>query len=282
MNRRVLVILVVGLFVISGLLIYLRYCASNIRSSRVVFFNVGQGDSALIDFGNGQKMLVDCGPDRKILSKLGQYLPFYDRTIDYLLISHPDLDHYGGCVDVLRRYDVKNIIENGATKSDPYFQVWDKYRHDEGAHLQTISGAQTKHFGSSTLEFLSPDPNLNMPAKDREGNNLSIVFRLIQGDKTILFVGDAEVPLESALVQKYCVTSSTCPALRADYLKVGHHGSDSSSSDGMLSVVAPSVAIISVGKNTFGHPSFRVMKHLERIGADIWRTDEKNDIIIGD
>src|SRR3989339_155923 len=126
MNRRMLVILVVVLLVIFGLLIYLQYFVSNIRSSRVVFFNVGQGDAALVDFGNGQKMLIDCGPDRKILSKLGQYLPFYDRTIDYLLISHPDLDHYGGCVDVLRRYDVKNIIENGATKSDPYFQVWDK------------------------------------------------------------------------------------------------------------------------------------------------------------
>jgi len=94
-------------------------------------------------------------------------------------------------------------------------------------------------------------------------------------------VGDAEAPLENAMLDKYCVSTSTpmiCPKLRADVLKVGHHGSDSSSGELFLSAVSPRKAVISVGKNRFGHPSFRVLKKLQRSGAEVWRTDEAGNI----
>ena len=282
--KKIIIVLLILLVLVLGLFFYIKFYSTN--KFQIIFLNVGQGDSTLIKFRNGEKMLVDCGPDRKILSKLGQYLPFYDRTIDILLITHPDLDHYGGCVDVLKRYQIKKIITNGEVKnSDPFFQVWQKMVVQEGVGNLIVSRPEELIIASTTFKFLSPDSSLSLEEKLKEGNNGSIVFQL--QDLTvgkILFTGDMELALENALLTKYCpdFASSTlsCPTFQSNYLKVGHHGSDSSSGDEFLQAVNPSVSIISVGKNTFGHPSFRVLRHLERIGTTIWRTDEKNDIII--
>jgi len=278
--KKVFLILLICLILIGGLFFYLKFLS--VQGFSVTFFNVGQGDATLINFGNDVKMLVDCGPDRKILSKLGQTLPFYDRTIDYLVVSHPDLDHYGGCVDVLKRYKVNEVIINGERKdSDQFFQIFDQEIKNQRSKIKIINGDESLKIGGSVLEFLAPDTNLNLSAKNNEGNNLSIVFRLIHGNDKFLFTGDAEIPLEQALVAKYCITSSTsCSRLQSDYLKIGHHGSDSSSGDDFLNTVSPRTAIISVGKNSFGHPSLRVLHHLERAGINTWRTNEKNDIIV--
>ena len=251
---------------------------------KIIFFNVGQGDSALIHFPNGAKMLVDCGPDRTILNKLGRYLPFYDREIEYLLISHPDLDHYGGCTDVLKRYKVNNIITNGEEKSgDSYWLVWKKYMDAEGAQTKVISAPVEMGIAGARLEFFSPNPLVVLPG-NAEGNNSSIVFRLTYGTTTVFFTGDMEAVLEKELVSLFCEFSSIkpmpCPALHSGFLKVGHHGSDSSSDDSFLVSVNPDTAVISVGKNRYGHPSLRVLKKLERVGAQIWRTNELNDIIV--
>jgi len=268
------------LLLVLALHFYIKISEQNPQFS-VTFFNIGQGDSALIKFNNGQKMLVDCGPDRKILAKLGSALPFYDRKIDYLLVTHPDLDHYGGCVDVLNQYAVQEIITNSSTKeTDPYWKIWDAKEKQESAEIKIITNTQEWFIGSSTLYFLNPDNSLNLTAKDTEGNNASIVFKLTNAGESFLFTGDMEMPLEEALEQKYCSTTlPACPALKADVLKVGHHGSDSSSGEDFLRYVSPKEAVVSVGKNTFGHPSFRVLKKLQRIGAGILRTDELGDII---
>src|SRR3989339_1296284 len=120
--RKIIWLLLFCLIVVLGLLAYVKLFDKKLYSFQIIFFNIGQGDSALIKFADGEKMLVDCGPDKTVLSKLGKFLSFYDRTIDYLVVSHFDLDHYGGCVDVLHRYDVKNIITNGDEKE--YDSYW--------------------------------------------------------------------------------------------------------------------------------------------------------------
>ncbi|MFA7654254.1 MAG: MBL fold metallo-hydrolase [Candidatus Magasanikbacteria bacterium] len=277
--RRIVSILLVCLALVLGLFFYTR-CFS-FTGFRIIFFNVGQGDSALIQFDNGQKMLVDCGPDRKVLSKLGKYLPFYDRTIDYLLVTHFDNDHYGGCADVIKRYRIGTIIENGVKKEgDSYWMVWNEKNKEKGIKNKVINGNEVVSIASTTLEFFSPDSGLRMSEKDKDSNNLSIVFKLVHASTTALFMGDAEIPLEQAIIQKYCNNSTSCPAIRVNYLKIGHHGSDSSSGDDFLAAVSPKMAVISVGKNTFGHPSLRILKHLERLEIEAWKTDEKGDIII--
>ena len=83
---------------------------------RITFLDIGQGDATFIEFPNGEQMLVDCAEDGKILEALGRVMPYYDRDIDYLMITHPDFDHYGGCTDVLNRFEVKNIVYNGFKK----------------------------------------------------------------------------------------------------------------------------------------------------------------------
>jgi len=247
----------------------------------VTFFDVGQGDAALIKFDNGQKMLVDCGINRNILSKLGSALPFFDRTIDYLLVTHPDGDHYGGCPAVLQRYQVKNIITNGAQKSnDPYWLAWQKYKNLEPAKNKIISGRETMVIGNNRLDFLSPDESLGVDINKFGSNNHSIVFMLKNNLGSFLFTGDMELPLEQALLKKYCQNLSHCSMFKADYLKVGHHGSDSSSGVEFLQVVNPKKSIVSVGPNKYGHPSLRVLRKLARVGTTIWRTDQLNDIIV--
>jgi competence protein ComEC len=128
-----------GFLVVAGVLasVAVYYGAWSYREThhfKIVFLNIGQGDSALIQFANGQKMLVDCGPNAAVLEALGRNLPFYDRRIDYLIATHPDLDHYGGCVDIVKRYTLGEIITNGKSKDrDPYFQTWDALRRSSGA-----------------------------------------------------------------------------------------------------------------------------------------------------
>lgn len=279
-NKKIM-ILIFGLclFIIFGYLYF--YNTTHKFYNSVTFFDVGQGDSALIRFNNGQKMLVDCGINRKILSKLGNALPFFDRTIDYLLVTHPDGDHYGGCPAVLERYIVKNIITNGSQKSnDPYWVAWKKYSQMEQAQNFIISGKKVLIIGGSQLEFLAPDKNFDSNINASDSNNHSIVFSLSNNLGKFLFTGDMEEPLEEAIIKAYCLNSTRCPILKSDYLKVGHHGSDSSSGKEFLSLVKPKYSVVSVGPNKYGHPSMRVLRKLLRVDTIVWRTDQLNDIIV--
>lgn len=281
-QNKKLIFLVLTCLVLNilGGFFYYRYTQKQSHHFKVTFLNIGQGDSALIQFKDGEKMLVDCGPNKIVLSRLGQELPFYDRTIDYVLATHPDLDHYGGCVDVLKRYHVKHIIVNGRSKPDPYWQEWNKAMHESGADITVMQGFHEWTIASSTLDFVSPDDSLGVEAKASDSNNYSIVFKLTSDTgQTYLFTGDMEVPLEQALMRRYC-SNTNCPLLQADILKVGHHGSITASSEEFLSVVKPKTAIISVGPNKYGHPSLRVIRHLERAGSQILRTDKIGDLVI--
>ncbi len=281
--KKIIFIITGCLLLVSGIFLYVYFDSHRPKHFSVTFLNIGQGDSALIQFANGQKMLVDCGPNKIVLSRLGQVLPFYDRTIDYVLATHPDLDHYGGCVDVLKRYKVKEIITNGREKTnDPYWQEWNKtMREEPGATIVTMASPTVRTIASDTLEFVSPNPALPLEVGLADSNNYSIVFKLTHGAETFLFTGDMEIPLEKALLDKYCPDNKIiCQYLKADTLKVGHHGSNSSSGDEFLARVLPKTAIISVGKNHYGHPSFRILRRLERTGADILRTDKLGDIRI--
>lgn len=249
----------------------------------ITFFSIGQGDAALIEFGNNETALVDCGPDRAILGKLGRTLPLLSTTLTYLIVTHPDRDHYGGCVDVLNRYHIAHIIINGGEKPyDPYWQEWNKKLHEESAEIFTVDTTSSIVVNDSVMEFLAPDKNIPLLLGDGDSNNRSVVFRLSHHGSSTLFTGDMETLLEQALVNRYCSPSSTpCPALQANVLKVGHHGSDSGSTPEFLQAVGAETAIVSVGShNNYGHPSRRVLHRLERTKAQILRTDELGDILI--
>jgi len=300
--KKVFLILLILFVLVFGLFFYLKQ--SQEGKFKIVFFDVGQGDSALINFVDGTRMLVDCGKDKTVLYKLGKYIPFFDRQIDYLVITHFDLDHYGGCIDVLKRYDVKNIITNGIPSINNYYREYKIIEELENAQVSIVSKYKKINIGSSIIEFLSPLEEFNFTDK----NDASVVFKLSNSSTTALFVGDLGEKGEEKLLEKYCNNSSVIPNLIRDLskevrgrkdsdfrqndndyicsllnsviLKVGHHGSGGSSSEDFLQAVSPQESIISVGRNNFGHPSRRVIKKLERIGSEILRTDLLSDIII--
>ncbi|HLD31511.1 MAG TPA: MBL fold metallo-hydrolase [Patescibacteria group bacterium] len=235
----------------------------------VVFLAVGQGDSTLILLPQGLEILVDCGPDATVISRLGRYLPFFVQEIDYLFITHADLDHYGGCEEVLRRFEVKNIVlDPRQTSLAPAWQSLQRALTAEGVRVITDTKEAQWVFSAGRLQFFFITPD------KIDANTTSLVFQLIFPRFRILFMADLGQAEEKKLQEKYG------EILRSDILKVGHHGSAYSSEEGFLKTVGPAQAVIMVGKNNFGHPSVRVLKRLERQGAEIWQTDEEGDIIV--
>lgn len=251
---------------------------------KIAFMDIGQGDATLIRFPNGEKMLVDCGQDATILAALGRNLRWNDRVIDYLVASHPDADHYGGCVDVLTRYQVRHIYFNGFEKESS--QLLQQFHATVAAEIQTdgadftlVSTTQKLVIASTTVQFLYPDHDItrdpHVPGvKKIDSNNTSIVLKISYGDSDVLVTGDMEIPLENYLV------NTRAALLASEILKVGHHGSRSSSGETFLEAVAPQHAVISSGKNNrYGHPHRNVLYRMQRLGVKIWRTDEKSDIL---
>lgn len=295
--KNVFALLIIAVCALAAGFAYWHVTHSEAHRFRVTFLNVGQGDAALIQFRNGQRMLVDCGPDKKVLSELGNVLPWYERRIDYLVVTHAHADHYAGCIDVLARYRVTRIITNGEIKHDPLFETFARsIKNEPSSTFFAERAPETLEIAGTQLHFLAPDPRLPLNLKEGDSNNASIVFRLVDSPsrKTVLFTGDMEEPLETAVLKRYCnrtngssVTSSVppfaepCPELQAEVLKAGHHGSDTSSGEAFIGAVSPKTAVISVGvHNAFGHPSLRVIRRLERRGVKILRTDKQGAIVV--
>lgn len=250
--------------------------ADNLDGSyvKISFLDVGQGDASFIEFPSGKQMLVDCAKDATVLGALGRVMKYYDKEIDYLVVTHADLDHYGGCIDVLKRFEVKNIIYTGLQKEDKSWQYfWDMIAKENAVYTE-IAKQDVWQIDGAIINFLYPDKKLEKNSKEKD-NNTSLVFKLSYSENDILFMGDAEAELEKYLITAYK------DILNAEVLKVGHHGSGSSSDQNFIDLVSPDYSVISVGKdNDYGHPSRRVIKRLERVGSKIYRTDEKKDIIL--
>ena len=240
--------------------------------TKIYFLDVGQGDAILIVFANGEKMLIDCGANAGVLEALGRVLKFGDRKIDHLLITHPDLDHYGGCIDVLDRFEVDSFIFNGMQKmSDKYFREFWSALENEKTKITAIEHEEKWNIANASLHFLSPDKPL--PENLKDVNSGSVIVKMSVGESDVLFMGDASLENEKHLIEKYGKILDT------EVLKIGHHGSVTASGDEFLRMVTPDYAIISVGaENRYGHPSERVLKKIQRVGSSILRTDLIGDI----
>ena len=245
---------------------------------RVYFLNVGQGDAIYIRTPDEQDILIDGGPDASVLAELGKVMPFWDRQIDVMILTHPHSDHVAGLVEVLRRFEVKQIYYTGVLHTAPDYLAWLQEIKNKNVLMNIVQDFfELKLSEDIKLQFLFPTTSL-VNQKMTELNNSSIVTRLVDGDTEFLFTGDAEVEVEEALLKKYCALDQAC-SLASDVIKVGHHGSTSSSSEEFLKAVNPDYAVITVGlDNAFGHPHLRTLKRLERLNVPILRTDERGMI----
>ena len=261
-------------------LLFLAYSLPLYQRSKkleVTFFDVGQGDAALINIPQGKQVLIDGGPDAGILSKLGSALPWWDRTIEYIVLTHPHADHVTGLVEALKRYKVEKVVMTGVVHTtDEYLAFLDEVR-GRNIPVKFVVSGDSFALGEGEFSVLAPQESLE-GKRVEELNGTSVVLRFVYGESSFLFMGDAPVEMEEGIL------AAGGWDLERNGLKVGHHGSSDSNSAEFINAVAPQYAVISAGKdNPYGHPSLRTVKRLERAGARVLRTDMRGDVrFIGD
>lgn len=237
------------------------------RNFHLIACNVGQGDAILAIYGSTQ-VLTDGGPDNSVLSCLEKYVPFWDREIELVVLTHPQLDHYGGLVEVLSRYKVGTFLTNSFETST------------QG--LKALENAM----GGAEMEVLRPDVGIQLRAGmiyldilhpprgefSENVNNISIVTVIRFGDFEALLTGDIENEIADEIAQRNLVKE-------VDYIKIPHHGSKNGLTRALLEVSSPQIAIISAGKNnSYGHPHQEILQMLADFGIRVFRTDRDGNI----
>ncbi len=234
----------------------------NATETRVIFLDVGQGDAILITQG-GNQVLIDGGRSgRTLLAELSRYVPFWDRTIETVIMTHPDADHIGGLPDLLRAYRVRGFISTDASSSSEIFGLLQD-RLSSGdeppERIEAREGLTISFPYGGTVRVLYPHAALPEGTESNEG---SVVSRFSFGETDFLLTGD--LPEE----ERYLLDPGV-----SEILKVSHHGSKHSTSEVFLGLVRPKETIISVGKNAYGHPAPEVISRIAASGALIRRTD---------
>ena len=262
-------------FAIAVLLIFFFYFSYQIyvgsRPLQVVFLDVGQGDSILIQKGTEQ-ILIDGGPSGKTeLAKLGKYLPYFDHEIEVVIATHPDKDHIAGLVEAARNYKIGKVLETGAEKDTAVFKEWkDVLSYNKVETMDVSKGTEIK-LQDASIKIIYPLSKVS--AEAGESNSSSVVARMDYGENSFLFTGDIESPAEKEILENG-------ENIDIDILKVAHHGSKYSSSEAFLDAASPEEAIISVGKNnSYGHPHQETINKLKARNVNIFRTDEMGDVI---
>ena len=241
----------------------------------VTTLDIGQGDAILVRTATGRTMLVDGGPDPELtLRRLGANLPFHARRIDLMVLSHPHQDHVAGLVEVLDRFEVGALLHAGIGFENAAYDRLLADASQAGIPIRLArAGASMALDRTTTVAVLYPSgADAALPLPEGDINNGSVVLLLRHGGFTALLTGDAEAPVEAALVSRGLEP--------IDLLKVGHHGSTSSTTPALLAAIRPSVAVISSGDgNEYGHPAPETLAALQSVpGVSVHRTDLVGDI----
>ena len=236
------------------------------------FLNIGQGDAIFIESPTGVQMMIDGGPGPIVLRELGKVMPFYDRTIDMLMVSNPDKDHMGGFIDVLDAFKVASVIEPGTMgASSEYKALGEKIEKEKAVRIIALRGQRIELGGGAYFEVLFPDRDVPGLAT----NDGSLVGRLVYGKTSVMCTGEAAQNIEGYL------DSLDGKNLHSDVLKVGHHGSRTSTSQEFVGYVSPTYAVISSGTdNSYDHPHQETLDTLTQFGVQTLRTDLSGRIVM--
>lgn len=272
-NWRSVVVSVLLLILVSA--IYLSESLKPTETFRVTFFDVGQGDAALYQTPKNLKILVDGGVDNKIINHLGKHLSFLDNEIDMVVATHDDADHIFGLIKVLEKYRVKVLFVSLPNSKNEIMQKIIEVANKGNVKVVTIDKPSIVNTEDGVIiKFLFP--TINLDGVD-DGNNASVVTQVIykgsSGDVKILSTGDLGVGGEKYLVSVYG------DDLKSNILKLGHHGSDTSTCPEFLQKVKPEVAIVSAGRNNkFGHPHQSVLDLLSKFNIQVRQTNQEGNI----
>lgn len=239
----------------------------------VAVLDVGQGDSIYIESPTGVQVLIDGGPGSAVLEALPEVLPLMDHSLDAIIATHPDADHISGLIDIVKRYEVGVYLYPGISKDTATAQALERAVDKKNiTRVLARRGMTLELGGGAVLRILYPEKDVSYVPSDK-ANEGGVVAQLIFGESEILFMADVGSGVEARLVE-------IDEALESEVLKVGHHGSRFSSSASFVRVVSPEVAVISVGKNSYGHPTPQALSVLETVGAEILRTDQEGTILL--
>ena len=233
---------------------------------KVCFLDVGMGDSIFIQAPFNQQILIDGGPNNKVVDKLEQRMPFFDRKIELIILSHPDKDHLFGFLEVLKRYKVANVLWNGIKPTTELSQDFKEAIEKEGAKIWIAEqGLKVKISDEQYFEVLYPFERLEGREVTNK-NNSSVVLMLKSSGNRVLFTGDAEKSVEQLLIKKGY-------DLKAQVLKVSHHGSKTGTSLDFLEAVQPSIGIICASaENRYGFPAKQTLANLAEYGINVLQT----------
>ena len=260
-----------GTLFLGAIFVWYAVLAETRKELTVAFLDVGQGDAIFVEAPNGNQILIDGGPNKAVLRELSKQMPFYDRTIDGIILTHPHLDHYAGLNEVMKKYKVNLEMDPGTKVKGAGF--------GEFENLAKIKNIRSLYAKRGIKINLGKDLRLDILLPVINDKNLSehdgmLVSRLVYKNNSFLLTGDMEDNLENFLL-------SFGDNVKSDVLKVGHHGSRTSTSERFLGLVNPELAVISAGKNNkYGHPHQEVTDRLASFEIPTLRTDEKGTIIL--
>ena len=243
------------------------------RGFTFAMLDVGQGDGLFIESPSGTQIMFDSGPSRSVLGPLARVMSPFDKSIDAIVITNPDSDHIGGLLDILKNYKVGSVFESGTlTDSKTYQSLREEMKRQNIPDILIKKGMVLDLGGGAMVDILFPDRDVSAWAT----NEGSVVARLTYGKTSIMLTGDS-----TAKTEKIILSENSLDKLASTILKVGHHGSRTSSSPSFVKAVFPQYALISDGKkNNYGHPHQETLKNLAQIGAEIFRTDLLGTIVM--
>jgi competence protein ComEC len=260
-----------GFLILVAAAVWLAVFSFSDQNLHLIACDVGQGDAILATYGNIQ-ILTDGGPNNKVLDCLAKHMPFWDRKIEAVILTHPEHDHYGGLVEVFRRYQVENFFTDGLESSSSDYEVLKNLVGGRGVKMTNLRKGMSIRFDLISLDIFNPEEIISGEEKDSV-NDQGVVSLLIFGNFKAILTAD----VGKEILEKIAQENSIGPV---NYLKISHHGSKTGTSLELLDLLQPQMAVISVGRNSYGHPAEEVLDLLKDKGIKILRTDEVGNIEI--
>lgn len=271
--RKYALLAIVILLALSNVYIFYLDQQASHRGLTFKMFDVGQGDALFIESPTGTQILVDAGPPNKLRNSLARSMPFFDKKIDAIIITNPDADHIAGFINVLKYYKVGQVFESGTfNESKMYQNLKNEIVTKNIPNTLARRGMRLDIGGGAVIDILFPDRDVS----DWTTNDGSVVVRLSYGATSVMLTGDS-----TTMTEQVILSENPPQALKSTILKVGHHGSRTSTSLDFVKIVAPTYAVISNGKNSrYGHPHKETLDTLSSLGVKILRTDTLGEIIM--